>query len=178
MVLTDAPANVENASGITRDARHLHGRKLNRILGKYFSTSSQPGMHNLLQLSCRIRLKVDSNHACRCPSALSQKRSNCNLPSRERTRPDMTRSGRSMVLATASTTNFAPVRVGQLKKLYTTSCFAVINWSNSSIKTTLHPISADCSSSKVSPLTRHDHQVRCAEATRSVGINVSRLPLR
>jgi hypothetical protein len=27
--------------------------------------------------------------------------------------------------------------------LYTTSCFAVINWSNSSIKTTLYPISVN-----------------------------------
>ena len=70
MVLTDAPANVEHASGIARDARHLHSRKLNRILGKYFRTSSQPGMHNLLKLSCRIWLEIDSNHACRCTSAL------------------------------------------------------------------------------------------------------------
>ena len=30
-----------------------------------------------------------------------------------------------------------PTRVGQLKKLYTTSCVAVISWSSSSINTTL-----------------------------------------
>ena len=142
----DAPANVEHASGITRDARHLHGLKISCILRKYFSTSSQPSMYSLLELSCHschIWLEVDSNHACRCPLALSQGKRNRNLPSRERTRPDMIRSGRPMVLATASTTNFAPVKVGQLMKLYTTSCFAVINWPNSSNKTTQHPISVN-----------------------------------
>jgi hypothetical protein len=30
-----------------------------------------------------------------------------------------------------------PANVGQLKKLYTTSCLAVMSWSSSSIKTTL-----------------------------------------
>ena len=42
-----------------------------------------------------------------------------------------------MVLATARTTSFEPASVGQLKKLYTTSCLDVISWSNSSISTTL-----------------------------------------
>lgn len=39
------------------------------------------------------------------------------VPSRLRTRPVMTRSGRSMVFATASTMSFEPTIVGQLKKL-------------------------------------------------------------
>ena len=56
------------------------------------------------------------------------------------TRPVITRSGRSMVLATAITISLEAARVGQLKKLYTTSCFVVISWSSSSIKTTLTPI--------------------------------------
>src|SRR5216684_8158977 len=98
----------------------------------------------------------------RRPSALSpSKGKNRNTPSRERTRPDMTCSGRSIVLATVSTTNFAPVSVGQMKKLYTTSCLAVINWSNSSIKATLHPdLSKTGTFPMTDPLTKRDQQAR------------------
>lgn len=41
------------------------------------------------------------------------------------------------MLATASTTSRDPTNVGQLKKLYTTSCLLVMSWSSSSISTTL-----------------------------------------
>src|SRR5229473_5471166 len=114
----------------------------------------------------------------RRPSALSpNKRKNKNTPSRERTQPDMTRSGRSIVLATASTTNFAPVSVGQLKKLYTTSCLTVISWSNSSIKTTLHPdLSKTGTFPMTDPLTKRDQQARYVEVNQSDASNVSALP--
>src|SRR5258708_36980231 len=115
----------------------------------------------------------------RRPSALSPRRGkNRNIPSRERTRPDMTRPGRFVVLATASTTNFAPVSVGQLKKLYTTSCLAAINWSNSSIKATLHPDLSKTGKFPITdPLTKRDQQARYVEVNQSDASNVSALPL-
>jgi hypothetical protein len=59
------------------------------------------------------------------------------VPRRLRTRPVITLSGRSIVLATATTMSLLLASVGQLKKLYITSCFGVTSWSSSSIKTTL-----------------------------------------
>ena len=59
----DAPAYVEHMSDIARNTWHPHGRKLNRILEEHFIISSQLSMYNLLQLSCHIWLKVDSDHA-------------------------------------------------------------------------------------------------------------------
>lgn len=46
------------------------------------------------------------------------------------------RSGRSIVLATASTISRLCRKEGQLKKLYMTAWFLVTSWSSSSIRTT------------------------------------------
>ena len=70
----------------------------------------------------------------------AQENKTTHTPSRLRTLPVMTLSGRSIVFATASTMSLLPARVGQLKKLYTTSCFVVKSWSSSSIRMILRSV--------------------------------------